>query len=536
MLRAGQLIVLSLLLSCSGGEDTEFVQHHDALVLNSWLLKTGTAPAARSGMVMVFDPARGNAVLFGGTDGTTTFADTWVYDGAWTRVLPANSPTARSGAAAAWDEARQVVVMFGGFSATGTYSSEVWEWSGTNWVSRTVGGMSLPPARSGAAALFDNVGPGVTIATGFNGSRLGDTWRWNGNTFTALVDAGTLSPTRSAACAASDGQRGVMFGGLSTGGVLSQTQLWNGVSWVPSAFAGPSARASCGLAWDRIRGVGVLYGGLNGMGMGLSDQWEWSPSGWSQPVSSISSPGAREGHGFVFDSTRNVFVLFGGNQPNGPSSETWEYTVRLTTGSACTSSLQCVTGVCAGLTCVAVADAGVDAGTPDAGIQTDAGRPDAGQVPDAGTPADSGTPSSDSGVLDGGPAIDAGAGIDSGVTMDAGTGIDSGVTMDAGMGIDAGMNIFDAGTATDAGLIIDAGMIMDAGLVIDAGLLVDAGIALDAGVVMDAGPSVDAGPVVDAGVPADHRYAVGCSGAPESVPAVLLVALLAMIKRLHARR
>jgi hypothetical protein len=115
-------------------------------------------------------------------------------------------------------------------------------------------------------------------------------------------------------------------------------------------------------------------------------------------------------------------------------------------------------------------DAGVDAGTPDAGQPVDAGTPDAGR-PDAGT------------VTDAGAGTDAGAAVDAGV--DAGMIVDAGV--DAGMAIDAGI---DAGAPVDAG--VDAGQPVDAG--VDAGSMVDAGV--DAGAAMDAG--VDAG-VTDAG-------------------------------------
>src|SRR5579863_4368285 len=76
-------------------------------------------PPARLGHAMAYDKARGQVVLFGGTNGTgVVYGDTWVWDGStWTQKFPQNSPPARNGHDLVYDEARGQVLLFGGTSA-----------------------------------------------------------------------------------------------------------------------------------------------------------------------------------------------------------------------------------------------------------------------------------------------------------------------------------------------------------------------------------------------------------------------------------
>jgi hypothetical protein len=106
----------------------------------NWVLKSpANAPAARMMSVMVYDAARGEVVLFGGTNNDVpNFTDTWVWDGTnWTQKFPTNSPPQRYfPPAIAYDAARAQVVIFGGKDSNGAYLNDTWVWNGTNWTQK----------------------------------------------------------------------------------------------------------------------------------------------------------------------------------------------------------------------------------------------------------------------------------------------------------------------------------------------------------------------------------------------------------------
>ena len=56
----------------------------------------------------------------------------------WTQRM-VSGPSVRSHHAMAYDAARGVTVLFGG-NVNGGFSAETWEWNGTAWTRRLVGG------------------------------------------------------------------------------------------------------------------------------------------------------------------------------------------------------------------------------------------------------------------------------------------------------------------------------------------------------------------------------------------------------------
>jgi hypothetical protein len=81
---------------------------------------------------MTFDEARGKVLMFGGTLGTgVRLGDTWTWSAGWTRQNPATSPDPRDGMGLASDAARQQVVLFGGYRPG--LSGDTWTWDGSTW-------------------------------------------------------------------------------------------------------------------------------------------------------------------------------------------------------------------------------------------------------------------------------------------------------------------------------------------------------------------------------------------------------------------
>lgn len=115
-------------------------------------LPAATSPPALRDPAMAYDAATHDIVLFGGapvsTDGTTaTFgsptAETWLWNGStWTEASTASAPPARYGASMAFDPELSANVLFGGVtgdvmtqppSGPVTVYDDMWTWNGTTW-------------------------------------------------------------------------------------------------------------------------------------------------------------------------------------------------------------------------------------------------------------------------------------------------------------------------------------------------------------------------------------------------------------------
>src|ERR1022692_1720023 len=106
---------------------------------------------------------------------------------AWTQLFPATSPPARYYAPMAYDPGTSQLVLFGGNFGSGNFG-DTWTWDGTTWSLLSSTG---PSARQGAAMAYDPATSQLVIFGGFHGGELGDTWTWNGTAWTQL------SPTPS---------------------------------------------------------------------------------------------------------------------------------------------------------------------------------------------------------------------------------------------------------------------------------------------------------------------------------------------------
>src|SRR5678816_2585739 len=69
---------------------------------------TGSIPTSDSGHRAVFDPSRDGVVTFGGSSP----AETWTYNGSWTKLQPALSPPPSAFMGLSYDDTRNAVVLF----------------------------------------------------------------------------------------------------------------------------------------------------------------------------------------------------------------------------------------------------------------------------------------------------------------------------------------------------------------------------------------------------------------------------------------
>jgi len=275
-----------------------------------WTQRSNFGPSPRAGSAMAYDSARNRAVLYGGA-GNSPLMDTWEWDGSFWTQMEDTGPSERMNCSMAYDNSRKVSILFGGMNAQAM--GDTWEWDGTNWTQLADSG---PHPRWGHAMAFDSIRNRTVLFAGqsADNNRFSDTWEFDGENWTQQQDAGPAP--RAFHCMAYDiaAKRVVMFGGINAqvdATMLGDTWAWDGGEWVQLAEFGPLARSRAGMA---STGQGtVLYGGLasaNAAQLPQADTWEFGGKLWIQRQD--IGPGPLQGASMVFDSGRNVAVVFGG--------------------------------------------------------------------------------------------------------------------------------------------------------------------------------------------------------------------------------
>jgi hypothetical protein len=107
---------------------------------------------------------------------------------------------------------------------------------------------------------------------------VGDTWQWDGTTWTQIPSGGKLKghsmaydPPR---------KRVVLFSGsyscgYACGGYYDYTQEYDGTRWTSTQSNGPAARNDSRMAYDEGRQRIVMTGGFGSGAPGMTDTWEW---------------------------------------------------------------------------------------------------------------------------------------------------------------------------------------------------------------------------------------------------------------------
>lgn len=298
-----------------------------------WTQKQDIGPGARSGHAMAYDEARKQTLLFGGSLANGSLAsDTWAWDGEiWTQ-LEDTGPSGRAGHAMAFDGLRKQVVLFGGAAASPPASAagETWVWDGESWTQVADTG---PGSRSGTTMAYDAARKRVVLFGGTTdaGPWGADTWEWDGAEWTKMNDGGVSGRSAHALAYDADRKRVVLFGGLEPAlagpmgiNYLGDTWEWNGETWAKVADTGPMPRFDSAMAYDVSRKRVVLFGGHRHTPQ-LGDTWEWDGSHWTQRQNMGPSPRMR--HAMVCDTDRARVVLFGGNLWGGTpfAGDTWEW-------------------------------------------------------------------------------------------------------------------------------------------------------------------------------------------------------------------
>lgn len=250
-----------------------------------------TAITPRSGSIMTWLPSKQTLLMFGGqttlNSANSAVNDLYAWSGTdWSKLAPATSPSARAYSAMAYDPGRQVMVMFGGVDRTDNSQSDTWEYNGTTW--RMLAPATEPGAREGHGMIYDANIKRVVMHGGLVAGAYGrDTWTYDGNDWTQLAPNAAMA-LHGYFAMAYDPSRNVtvLYGGENTLAgntvVLGETWEFNGTTWtMRTPAATPGRRTKAAMAYDAGRKQMVLFGGNNGTNL-LKDAWTWDGTNWSQ--------------------------------------------------------------------------------------------------------------------------------------------------------------------------------------------------------------------------------------------------------------
>jgi hypothetical protein len=331
-------VMLLLLMAASTMAHAATIQAQTA---NWYEWSASSAPPSREDMAMAYDQERRSTLLFGGCcNPSETWGDTWIFDGGWRQVFPSSSPSPRMGAAMTFDGTAGNIVLFGGCSGAVnvcTFLNDTWTWNGTTWTEQ------FPPVNPSprvTSIAYDGATKTSVLfgGTGSAGS-LADTWTWDGVAKTWTEQTPATSPSARQAPLAYDRatQTVVMFGGgnwqvevpESGGTAFGDTWIWNGATWTQQfPSSAPSARSYFSMAYDARLGLVVLFGGAVGGDWpnSTNDTWAWNGSKWGQ-IHPATVPPNRYNSGMGFDSHSDVIVMFGGDSTGPSRNDTWRLAV-----------------------------------------------------------------------------------------------------------------------------------------------------------------------------------------------------------------
>ncbi len=292
-------------------------------------------PSARYAAASSTDSG-GNLFLFGGSNGSAVMNDTYGWIGNQWVLYDVSGPPARMQAAMALDTVHNRIVLFGGNStATGVnLLGDTWSWDGYSWTS--IVGAAGPSARSWPAMAFDpNRGKTVLFGGSTAGGSANDTWLYDGSIWTNAAPA-SPPPIRFGAAMVYDQAHGqiLMFGGQDSGTRYNDTWVWDGASWTQKTPANsPSGRVAAAIAYDPQRGRVILTGGFGASGS-LNDTWSWDGSNWTQL--NIPGPSARFGSSMAYtrgSSAGGQLLLFGGTNSGTYYNDDWLLTAPSANGT-----------------------------------------------------------------------------------------------------------------------------------------------------------------------------------------------------------
>ncbi len=289
-------------------------------------------PGPRTHHAMAFDRRRGVAVLFGGlesVDSITPYDDLWEWDGdLWHLITPSDpeqdgNPSGRIVHSMAYSTQTDRVLLFGGTTLLGTggafvFQNDLWSWDGVSWELLEPSdpeGDGNPPPRIGAGMAYDSARGQLVLFGGLdaNEDKLSDTWLWNGISWhkvTPIDPQNDGNPKADAYHQMSyDSDRALVV----MKATFATTWEWDGKSWRKGP-GGPKASESQ-MAYDPGLKRTVLYECSSAADAQFT--WFWNGQTWQKQTTQFpaETESADEicGGAMVFDANRKRLMLFAGS-------------------------------------------------------------------------------------------------------------------------------------------------------------------------------------------------------------------------------
>ena len=243
-------------------------------------------------------------------------ASVWVWQGSnWAEIV---NPTLadRSDPVFAYDGVN--VILYGGQNNY-SFTTDQENFDGHNW---TISSAILPPPRTRAIGAYIASLDEVVMAFG-EGQNIvfNETWVYHRGTQIWKHVHVAQPPWRTQSPMASDGTHVLLFGGVPGVGLPMLGDVWSfsaGIWTSLNTINTPPARAGHGLIFDTVRNQFVLFGGYDGTGHYFNDTWElnFQTLTWRQLEPNLS-PTPRAGVSMCWDSTRKNTVIWGGIDGSG---------------------------------------------------------------------------------------------------------------------------------------------------------------------------------------------------------------------------
>ena len=241
-----------------------------------------------------------------------------------TTVSAQLTPGPRYGHEMVFDEARGTTLLFGGFLSDGSPVGDTWSWNGESW---TLLSESGPGPRKWAAATYDSrrrvvVMFGGREGVGRSGVSLAETWIWDGTEWRNTGVTGPSGRDHHRLAYDTNRDRVVLFGGWDGERVVGDTWEWDGGQWHHVASHGPAPRAPFGMVYHDALDAIVVMGGKD-LEQTFSDIWTWDGSQWTELE--MQGPGARSFHAMTFDRDAGRAIVFGGRQDDHLLRDLWSW-------------------------------------------------------------------------------------------------------------------------------------------------------------------------------------------------------------------
>jgi Galactose oxidase, central domain len=264
---------------------------------------TGTPPTGRWGHLAVYDPASNRMIVFAGTNAALFFNDVWGLTNAngnggpsaWLQQGVAGEPPyPRAFVAGAYDPGSNTLMVYGGSTdpsvPCGPSLADYWVLSHANGLGGTPTWTSLSPLgggpgpRCGQSAVYDSATNELIVFGGGNsqGAVFNDVW--------------------------------ILKNANGTAGTPAWQELF------PTGGP-PGARVLSSATYDPVSNVMTIFGGaLGSEGGSTNDTWFLSNANgaggtpaWSTFTQSrTDDPQFRDSHTAVYDASRNVMIIYGG--------------------------------------------------------------------------------------------------------------------------------------------------------------------------------------------------------------------------------